>query len=141
MSRTTRILLVVCGFLLISLGILGMFLPILPTTPFLLLASYCFTRSSKRLDDWLKSNRWFGTYIRNYREGKGVTLGHKVITISLLWLTIGYTAWRLPFWWVQLILAGVAIGVFYHLVRMKTYRPGSLKSIQPVKSSSQEALE
>ena len=136
--KTTRIILVVCGIFFIFLSILGMFLPILPTTPFLLLASVCFARSSKRINDWLLSNRWFGSYIRNYREGNGITLRHKVITISLLWLTIGYSAWIVSFWWLKLILVCVAFGVSYHLIRIKTFKSGSQKTIHQVKPSSQE---
>jgi hypothetical protein len=124
MKALTRTLLIVGGTLCVALGILGMFLPVLPTTPFLLLAAVCYGRSSKRFYDWLMTNRWCGAYIRNYREGRGITLGQKALTISLLWLTIGYTVWFvLSLWWVRLILLGVAGGVTFHLIRMKTLKP------------------
>jgi len=138
MRKTSRIILLVCGTFFVFLSILGIFLPILPTTPFLLLASFCFARSSKRINDWLLSNRWFGTYIRNYREGMGITLRHKVITISLLWLSIGYTACIISFWWLKLILVCVSFGVTYHLIRIKTFKSSSQKTIQQVKPSSIE---
>lgn len=124
MKALTRTLLIVGGTLCVALGILGMFLPVLPTTPFLLLAAVCYGRSSKRFYDWLMTNRWCGAYIRNYREGRGITLRQKTLTISLLWLTIGYTVWFvLSLWWVRLILLGVAGGVTFHLIRMKTLKP------------------
>lgn len=124
MKGLTRTLLIVSGTLCVALGILGMFLPVLPTTPFLLLAAICYARSSKRFYNWLMTNRWFGAYIRNYREGRGITLKQKVLTISLLWLTIGYAAWFvLSLWWVKLILFGIAIGVTVHLIRIKTFKP------------------
>jgi len=124
MKRLRRALLIVSGTLCVLLGILGMFLPLLPTTPFLLLAAICYARSSKRSYNWLMTNRWCGAYIRNYREGKGVTLKHKILTISLLWLTMGYTAWfALSLWWMKLILVGIGIGVTVHLMRMKTLEP------------------
>jgi uncharacterized membrane protein YbaN (DUF454 family) len=124
MKGLTRTLLIVSGTLCVALGILGMFLPVLPTTPFLLLAAICYARSSKRFYNWLMTNRWFGAYIRNYREGRGITLKQKVLTISLLWLTIGYAAWFvLSLWWVKLILFGIAIGVTFHLIRIKTFKP------------------
>jgi len=138
MKKTKRILFLVCGSLCVLLAILGMFLPVLPTTPFLLLASFCFARSSTRVNKWLLSNRWFGEYIRNYREGRGISLSHKVITISLLWLTIGYAVWVVSFWWLKLILFCVAVGVSYHLIRIKTYKSSSQKTIHQVKPSSQE---
>lgn len=123
MSRLTRTLLFTCGTLCVACGIVGMFLPILPTTPFLLLAAACYARSSERFYNWLITNRWCGRYIRNYREGRGVPLRHKVVTIALLWLTIGYAAWFLvPQWWGKVILIGIVAGVTTHLVRIKTYR-------------------
>jgi len=76
----------------VALAVLGLFLPVLPTTPFLLLAAVCYARSSERFYHWLMTNRWFGEYIRNYREGRGIPLKQKVLTISLLWVTIGYAA-------------------------------------------------
>lgn len=120
----TRILLIVSGTLCLALGILGMFLPVLPTTPFLLLAAVCYARSSDRFYHWLMTNRWCGEYIRSYREGKGIPLGQKVLTILLLWLTIGYAAWFVaPLWWAKLILLGIAVGVTTHLIRIKTFKP------------------
>jgi uncharacterized membrane protein YbaN (DUF454 family) len=124
MKSITRTLLIVSGTLCVVLGILGMFLPVLPTTPFLLLASFCYARSSKRFYNWLITNRWCGEYIRNYREGRGITLRHKVLTIMLLWLTIGYAAlFVLSLWWLKFILIGIAVGVTLHLLRIRTFNP------------------
>ena len=141
MKKTKRILFLVCGSLCVLLAILGMFLPVLPTTPFLLLASFCFARSSTRVNKWLLSNRWFGEYIRNYREGRGISLSHKVITISLLWLTIGYAVWVVSFWWLKLILFLVAVGVTYHLTRINTFKSSTRIPIQLVESNSQEEID
>ncbi len=118
-----RNLLIISGTLSVGLGILGMFLPLLPTTPFLLLAGYCYARSSKRFYDWLVNNRWCGEYIKNYQEGKGVSLKHKVFAIILLWLTISYSIWLLSAWWVRILLLGIASGVSAHLLRLRTFRP------------------
>ncbi len=91
--------------------------------PFLLLAAVCYARSSQRFYDWLLNNRWFGEYIRSYREGKGVHLRHKVSALVLLWGTIG-TAVLL--WvqngWVRALLLVIAVGVTIHLVQLKTLR-------------------
>ncbi len=117
-------MLIVSGTVFVMLAILGMFLPVLPTTPFLLLAAICYARSSKRFYRWLTTNRWFGAYIRNYREGRGIPLKHKVLTILALWLTIGYTAWFvIGLWWIRLVLLGIAVGVTIHLVKVKTLKP------------------
>jgi uncharacterized membrane protein YbaN (DUF454 family) len=124
MKNLTRTILIVCGTLCVALGVLGIFLPVLPTTPFLLLAAYCYARSSGRFYEWLLNNRWCGAYIRNYRQGRGIPLKQKVFTISLLWLTIGSTAWfAISQWWLRLILLGIAIGVTIHLAKIRIYRP------------------
>ncbi len=123
MRKVTRLLLIIGGTLCVALGVVGMFLPVLPTTPFLLLAAVCYARSSERFYRWLMTNRWFGNYIRNYREGRGIPLREKVLIILLLWLTISYAAWFVveP-WWLKAILLGIAVGVTIHLVKTKTLR-------------------
>jgi len=118
-----RTLLIVAGTLCVALAILGMFLPVLPTTPFLLLATACYARSSERFYRWLLTNRWCGKYVRNYRDGKGIPLKQKVLTVLLLWLTIGYAAWFVvTVWWARGILFGVALGVTIHIMRIKTFK-------------------
>lgn len=135
MKDVKRAALIVCGTLSLTLGVAGMFLPVLPTTPLLLLAAACYARSSERFYRWLMTNRWFGEYIRNYREGRGIPLRQKVLTLSLLWLTIVYTVWFVtPQWWLKLILLGVAVGVTMHLARIRTYTPAAsqvLKKTDP----------
>ena len=122
MKRLASGLLVSCGTLCVALGVLGMFVPVLPTTPFLLLAAICYARSSERFYQWLLRNRWFGEYLRNYRAGRGIPLREKLLTLITLWLTIGFTAGHvLSVWWGQLILLGVAVGVTLHLARIRTF--------------------
>ena len=91
-NRLIRVVLIITGTFFVGLGILGIFLPLLPTTPFLLLAAACYARSSKRFYNWLLNNKWFGNYIKNYRDGKGVPLKVMVLSISLLWITIIFSA-------------------------------------------------
>lgn len=120
-SSFRKWLLVAAGILSVGLGVLGIFLPILPTTPFLLLAAACFIRSSDRLYDWLIHHKWFGPYIRNYREHKAITKRTKIGTLLLLWGTIGYTAFGvLSSWTLRALLLLVAIGVTIHVLSMKT---------------------
>lgn len=87
-----RILFIVAGTICLGLGTLGIILPLLPTTPFLLLTAACYMRGSDRMYQWLLNNKWFGTYIRNYREGKGIPLRGKISALVLLWTTISFTA-------------------------------------------------
>ncbi|MFX1374766.1 MAG: YbaN family protein [Promethearchaeota archaeon] len=72
------------GFISLILGVIGIVIPILPTTPFLLLASAAFAKSSKRFHKWLLNNKILGSYIRNYKEGKGMPVKIKVMTLTLL---------------------------------------------------------
>jgi len=123
MQNMKKTLLLACGTLCVALATLGIFLPVLPTTPFLLLAAACYAKSSQRFYNWLLTNRWFGRYIENYRQGRGITLRHKIITIALLWLTIGYAAWFVVSpWWGKVILMGIATVVTIHLAWIKTLR-------------------
>lgn len=127
-----KVLLLCFGTLCVALGVLGIFLPVLPTTPFLLLAAYCYGRSSERFYRWLITNRWCGEYIRNYREGKGIPLRKKILSILLLWMTIGYTiVFAVSQGWIRLILLGIAAGVTLHLLKTKTLRPETRPSPTP----------
>ena len=128
MNELVKKLLVLIGTICLALAILGIFLPVLPTTPFLLLAAVCYARGSKRFYDWLMANRWLGPYIRNYREGKGIPLKQKILMILLLWLTIGFSVWTVSLWWVQVILLAIAGGVTIHLITIKTFKPKTYNS-------------
>ena len=122
-NRFIRWVLIAAGTIFVGLGTLGIFLPILPTTPFLLLAAACYARSSKRFYDRLINNKWFGAYIKNYREGKGIPLKVKVYTISLLWITILFSAFFfISIFWVRVVLILIAVGVTVHVLIIKTYR-------------------
>jgi uncharacterized protein len=124
-KRINKILYIAAGTLFVALGALGAVLPLLPTTPFLLLAAACYMRSSRKLYTWLLTNRVFGEYLRRYREGEGLPLSFKIWTIALLWLSLGSSAlFAVPshLWWVHLLLLAVGIGVTSHLVHVKTRR-------------------
>lgn len=127
-SAIKRGFLVTVGVLAVSLGTVGVFVPLLPTTPFLLLAAACFIRSSDRLYAWLIHHRWFGSYIRNYREHKAITLQARIVTLSLLWIVIGYSAvFVAQTWWLRAVLGAVAIGVTTHLLMLKTLTPEMIR--------------
>lgn len=119
-----RTIFIALGSLFVGLAVIGIFIPILPTTPFLLLAAYFYARSSARLYGWVLSSPLLGDYIRHYREGAGVPVFKKVLVILFLWLMLGYTA--LAFvepWWGKVLLFAVAGGVSYHIIRIKTSIP------------------
>ena len=122
-DRLLRGALVVLGTCFVGLGVLGIFLPLLPATPFFLLAVACYARSSRRFYDWMLNNRLFGSYIRNYREGKGIPLKLKVLTLALLWGTITYSAFFVvdELYW-RIILLVIAVGVTIHILKTRTLR-------------------
>jgi len=111
------------GTIFIVLGGVGMFLPILPTTPFLLLSLACYYQSSKRMHNWMLNNKWFGSYLRNYTEGKGISLKAKLFTTALLWMLIIYSAvFVANNLIVQIALISIAIGVTIHLIKLPTLK-------------------
>jgi uncharacterized membrane protein YbaN (DUF454 family) len=124
-ARARRWLLVAAGAVCVALGVVGAFVPVLPTTPFLLLAAACWVRSSERLHLWLFSNRLFGEYLRRYRDGEGLPLCSKIATLALLWISLGASALlAVPprLWWVRALLLLVGIGVTIHVLRLRTRR-------------------
>lgn len=123
-QRVVRVLLLIAGTLSLMLGAIGIVLPILPTTPFLLLAAACYLRSSERMHKWLLSNRWFGEYIRNYQEGRGIPLKTKMAALTVLWITIIYSAFFAldEILLAQVALLLIALGVSVHLIRLPTLK-------------------
>lgn len=124
MNRAKKALLVAAGSLCIVLAVLGVFLPLLPTTPFLLLASACYVRSSERLHGWLMSNRLLGGYIRNFKERRGIPVRGKVVTVLLLWLPLLYSVYRLDLLWLEILLVLMGLTWSVLIFRMKTLREG-----------------
>lgn len=116
-----RYLYFISGVLLVAIGVIGIFLPILPTTIFLILASACFIKSSSKANEWLRNHKILGMYIKNYQDGTGLTLKSKIINITLLWIMISASAiFFTDLWYMRLLLFGIAIGVTLHLLMIKT---------------------
>jgi uncharacterized membrane protein YbaN (DUF454 family) len=128
--KLVRTLWLIAGTICVVLGAIGIVLPILPTTPFLLAAAACYYKSSERMHRWLLNNKWFGEYIRNYAEGKGLTKKTKITALTVLWITIVFSIVfmlhrLLPAQLVlplQLVMIAVAIAVSIHILRLPTFR-------------------
>jgi uncharacterized membrane protein YbaN (DUF454 family) len=113
----------IAGTIFVGLGVIGIFLPVIPATPFLLLAAACYARSSRRFYCWLLNNRWFGVYIKNYRQKKGMPLKVKILTVALLWLTILISViFAVQSLALRIVLIIIAIGVSVHLLSLKTLK-------------------
>jgi len=113
----------VSGFLLVAIGIIGIFLPLLPTTIFLILASACFVNSSPKANEWLKNNKFLGPYLKNYQNKTGLTIKSKIFTIIFLWLSIGISAFYLTNeFYIRMLLLAIGAGVSIHIIYIKTQK-------------------
>lgn len=120
LSPVTRAFLLIIGLLSLGFGILGIFVPLLPTTPFLLLSAYCFVRSSNRLYNWLIGNKFLGHYIHNYIENRAIEPRVKWFTIALLWISILTSVITLSLaLWIKVLLVAIAMGVTLHILRLR----------------------
>ena len=119
-SATLRYLLFACGCVSVLLGVIGIFLPVLPTTPFLLLAAACFARSSKRFYLWLVLHPKLGPWVRDYLDGQGLPLKGKIWAIALMWISISFSIWLVPLPWVRGFMLLSAICVTVYILKQKT---------------------
>jgi uncharacterized membrane protein YbaN (DUF454 family) len=118
-----KIILSILGLISLGLGILGAFLPVLPTTPLLLLAAALFLRSNRRLYDWLMNHPRLGTYISNFMVHKSIPLRIKIVAITFLWLTLLYCAvFVAGHWAFRLFFILLATGVTIHILSYKTLK-------------------
>lgn len=113
-----RASLIAIGWISIILGVIGIFLPLLPTTPFLLLAAGCFARSSEKFHSWLLSHKYLGPYIHLYLDGKGIPLKAKYYIISVLWFTMGFSIYLVPHLALKALLVVIATSVTIYLLRL-----------------------
>ncbi len=118
-----RTLLIISGIISLVLGIIGILLPVLPTTPFIILAAACFARSSQKFYDRLYENRFFGKILRDFRDKKGLALKYKIYILTMLWLTLTSTAiFFTDSIIVRIILFSIAIAVTVHISKYKTLK-------------------
>lgn len=119
-----RSLLVAAGFVSIGLGVAGIFLPVLPTTPFLLLSAWCFARSSPRLYRKLLQNRHLGLYVRRFRGGqRALPLRVKVVSCLMVWISLlGCTAFAPVPVWVRPVFPVLAVLISRHILSFATLR-------------------
>ena len=115
---------VILGTLSLVLGIVGIVVPLLPTTPFLLLAATLYLKGSQRLYDWLINHPRLGKYIRYFREYRAIPLHAKIISVTLIWLTIGYCIVAVvnEYWWAQVAMGVLAVAVSWHILSYATLK-------------------
>lgn len=116
-------LLITAGIIHLITGVVGIFIPMLPTTPFLLLAAYCFLRSSKHLYSWLMNHKVFGRYIRDYLEYKEIKRNAKISCLILLWVSITISVILISLIYVRILLLLVGIAISIHIMTLKGIKP------------------
>lgn len=123
-----RVLLITGGSVSLGLGVIGIFLPILPTTPFLILSATCYLKSSERLYHWLLNHRLLGRYVRSYMLYRALTIKAKAVSIVTLWVVIlSSFIFFVEVLWVKLLLIVIAIGVTIYLVSIRTLTKEMIK--------------
>jgi uncharacterized membrane protein YbaN (DUF454 family) len=116
-----KILLTTLGLISLALGVLGIFLPVLPTTPFLLLSAALFLKSSMTLYTWLVNHPVLGVYIKNYMESKIIPVRVKIMSISIMWITMLFTIiFAVNNVWLRILLLAVAVGITLHILSFKS---------------------
>ncbi|MFW6253859.1 MAG: YbaN family protein [Chitinivibrionales bacterium] len=119
-----RILLITAGLFALTLGVIGVAVPVLPTTPFILLAAACFFRSSDTLYRWMINHQIFGEYIRSYRQYRAIPVRAKIISIFMLWLFISFSVFFVVrVLWVNILLLLIATGVTIYILNHRTLTP------------------
>lgn len=116
-------LLIFLGFLTLILGVIGIFLPLLPTTPFLLLSAYLFSKSSDKFYNLLLTNKYIGKYVTDFRAGNGITMKTKISSLVAMWLAVGFSVfWLLDVTAVKIVMTVVGLSVTYYLLSLKTLK-------------------
>jgi len=118
-----RITLIILGWTCIVLGLIGVLLPVMPTTPFILLAAWCFARSSEKFHQWLLDNRFFGQIIKDWESGKGIPLFVRNYAIVMAWVGLIGSMLVIGKWWSIVILGTIGIGVSYYLLHLPIKEP------------------
>ncbi|WP_431297065.1 DUF454 family protein [Rahnella sp. PAMC 25559] len=113
-----RVLLIIVGWICVVLATLGVVLPLLPTTPFLLLAAWCFARSSPRFHHWLLHRSWFGSYLRHWQQHRALPKGAKTKAVALILVTFAVSIYFVPLLWVRILLLCMMFMLLFMMWRL-----------------------
>ncbi|HAN20306.1 MAG: hypothetical protein A2Y15_03525 [Clostridiales bacterium GWF2_36_10] len=122
MKTLKKYFLITAGTLSLILGIIGVFIPVLPTTPFLLLSSFCYMKGSERLYRWLINSKQFGTFITNYTKYKVIKKNTKIVSLIFLWLSLCISFFLIEALYIRILIITIGIGVSIHLLILKTIK-------------------
>lgn len=133
-----KFLLKALGIICVFLGTLGIFLPILPTTPFLLLASWAFIKSSDTLYEWLMNHKVLGLYIRSYIKYRGVSRTHKIMAIITLWFTMSLSIYLINKNTIKYLLVFIGFCVTIHILKLRTLSIKEMKELEEIRTEFKE---
>ncbi|MCW9013880.1 MAG: YbaN family protein [Gammaproteobacteria bacterium] len=122
-QQSIRILLIIAGWFFIVLGVIGIFLPLLPTTVFILLAAACFARSSDHFHDWLISHPQFGEILKSYQSGRGIERRVRNRAIAVMWFFMSISMLIIYQVWSTVLLITTGLLVTLYLIRLPVYQP------------------
>lgn len=118
-SPVVRWLLLGAGTVCVALGLVGLFLPVLPTTPFMLLAAACYARASRRFYHWLLSNRTFGPMIHEWRKHHSIPYRTKIVAIALMLATLTISVvFFVKAAWLKALLAAMGLALAVWMYRL-----------------------
>lgn len=129
MRSLKKYLYIVVGSISLALGVIGIFIPVLPTTPFLLLSSYCYLRGSKRMYHWLMNHKILGAYIYSYLTYKAIPKKTKISAIIFLWSSLILSMVIVPSLHLRILLAVIGTAVTFHLMTLKTLSREEMKAL------------
>jgi hypothetical protein len=118
---TQHYLLMTIGWLSVILGVIGAFLPILPTTPFILFAAWCFARSSERFHKWIIDNKYFGPIITDWENGNGISRKIRTRALLMMWFSLCFSMLVIRQWWAVLLLSSIGIIATLYLFKQPSY--------------------
>ena len=122
-NPVVRVILIIAGWILVALGFIGMFLPVMPTTIFWILSAACFARSSEKFYNWVINNKRFGKFIRDFYEKRGITLKGKIISIGMMNLAIICSViFAVKILWVKIVMLAVSFLVSIYILSLNTIR-------------------
>ncbi len=119
--RLYRLLLIAAGWFSLALGVIGIVVPLMPTTVFVLAAAFCFARSSERFHLWLMQHRLFGPMVRNYQSGQGLPRRVRRRAVMVMWATMALSVWIVGTWWSAALLVPIGLAVTVYLYRLPSY--------------------
>lgn len=121
LKKFVKSLFLIIGISSLVLGFIGIFLPVLPTTPFILLSAYCFAKSSERFHRYIMQHKLFGKMVSDFYEKKIIPVKTKIIALTLMWTTLSLSViFFMPYIWVKLVVIGIGVAVTVYLLSFRS---------------------